>query len=336
MKSFGGLFECIVAPENLEAALYRAARGKGYRGLVSRFLANVDEELPALEEELRSGTYRPRPFTQFRILDPKPRLVSCACFRDRVVHHAVSAHIAPVVERRLIDDNYACRKGKGSHRAVLRAFGFARRFGFWMRTDVRHYYENIDHDILLAKLRVLFRESRVRSLLEVLVRSGPPGASPGKGLPIGSLTSQWFANLYLDGIDHWIAEERQPGACIRYMDDIAVWSDSKALLHALADDLEARLRDELRLELKREVTLVAPCSEGMPFLGYRVYPGTIREKGSRVRRRRRLLARREGEFLRGEMSGEKLQACARAMDGPRKFLGFGEPLTGANRKNAAL
>ena len=331
MKSFGGLFEVIVAPENLAAALARAARGKRCRGPVSRFLADAEAELALLGEELRNGAYRPRPFTQFRIWDPKPRLVSCADFRDRVVHHALCARVAPIIERRLIADNYACRVGKGSHRAVLRAFGFARRFHYWMRTDVRHYYENIDHDLLLSKLFSLFREPRLRSLLEVLVRYGPSGGAPGKGLPIGSLTSQWFANLYLDGVDHWLAEERRPGAQIRYMDDIAVWSDSKAVLHALVDDIETRLRDDLRLELKREVTLVAPCSEGMPFLGYRIYPGTLREKGSRVRRRRRLLVRREAAYLRGEITEEKLQACVRSMNGPRRFLGFGEPLARPHR-----
>ena len=152
MKSFGGLFEVIVAPENLAAALARAARGKRCRGPVSRFLADAEAELALLGEELRNGAYRPRPFTQFRIWDPKPRLVSCADFRDRVVHHALCARVAPIIERRLIADNYACRVGKGSHRAVLRAFGFARRFHYWMRTDVRHYYENIDHDLLLSKL----------------------------------------------------------------------------------------------------------------------------------------------------------------------------------------
>jgi hypothetical protein len=326
MKSAGGLFERIASPENLAAALRRAARGKLHRGPVSRFAADADRELAALREELLSGAYRPRPFAQFGILDPKPRLISCADFRDRVVHHAVCAHVAPVIERRLIADNFACREGKGSHRAVLRAQVFARRFGYWLRTDVRHYYDTIEHGVLLELLERLFREPRLRDLLEVIVRNGAAGHAPGKGLPIGSLTSQWFANLYLDGVDHWIAEARRPGAYVRYMDDLAVWSDSKAGLQALADDLEEKMACELGLEMKREATQVAPSTEGMPFLGYRVFPGLVREKGARVRRRRTLLAAREAECAAGLIGERQLQDCARAMDGPRRFLGFGAPL----------
>lgn len=326
MKSVGGLFTRVVGTENLRAATQRAAAGKRHRGPVARFLAHAESELALLREELIAGTYRPRPLAQFRILDPKPRLISCADFRDRVVHHAVCAHIVPVIEHRLIDDNFACRVGKGSHRAVLRARGFARRFGFWLRTDVRHYYETIDHDTLMARLFALFREPALRRLLETLVRQPLAGSTPGKGLPIGSLTSQWFANLYLDVVDHWLKEDRQVPGYVRYMDDVALWSDSKDFLFALASDLESRLRTELFIEMKREATILAPCSEGMPFLGYRIFPGLIRERPTRVRRRRRLLRQREAECRRGDISEAQLQASARSMNGPRRFLGFGEPL----------
>ncbi len=326
MKSFGGLFERIVRFETLDAAMHRAARGKRDRAPIARFLSDAARELAQLRDEVLCGSYQPRPLTQFRIRDPKPRLISCADFRDRVLHHAVCAQIAPIIERRFIHGNCACRVGKGSHRAVLQAHKYARRFKFWLRTDIRHYYETIDHDVLVDKLGRLFREPALRHLLQVLVRQPVDGARRGKGLPIGSLTSQWFANLYLDEVDHWIQEERRAPACLRYMDDLAVWSDSKEFLFALAADLEDRLRTRLRVELKREATLVAPCSEGMPFLGYRICPGLIRERAPRVRRRHALLRRRETEFARGEITEETLQACVRSMDGPRRFLGYGEPL----------
>ena len=116
MKSVGGLFENITSLPLLDRATQTAAKGKRHRTSVQRFLADAPDQLARLRAELRDETYRPRPYHQFRICDPKPRLISCADFRDRVVHHAVCSQLAPVIERRLIDDTYACRCGKGSHR----------------------------------------------------------------------------------------------------------------------------------------------------------------------------------------------------------------------------
>ena len=332
MKSHGGLFEGICAFENLDAAMRRAARGKASRGPVRLFAGRAETELPALREELLAGSYTPRPYSQFRILDPKPRLISCADFRDRVVHHAVCAAIGPVIDRRLIDDNFACRKGRGSHRAILRAREFARRLRYFLKTDIRRYYESVDHGALMEKVGRLFRERALVELIGRIVRAPMPGQVPGKGLPIGNLTSQWLANLYLDEIDHWVKEEREAPGYARYMDDIAVWSDSKEFLWELAGDLDERLGARLSIGLKQDGTIVAPVSEGMPFLGWRVFPGFLRVRPSRLRRSRRLLLRREGQYARGEITGEQLQACVRSMDGPRRYLGFG-PSIGARRKS---
>ncbi len=326
MRSHGSLFEAIASLPNLEAALRRAASGKGARDSVRRFVADAAVELPRLSDELRHGRYEPRAFRQFRILDPKPRLISCSDFRDRVVHHAVCAFVAPAIEGRLIEDNYACRVGKGSHRAIQRAQVHARAHRYFLRVDIRRYYDSIDHAILLGKLARLFRERRLLDLLERIVTHAVPGQTRGKGLPIGSLTSQWLANYYLDETDHWIKEERRVSGYVRYMDDMAAWSDSRDALHALAGDLDERLRERLAVGLKHQATVVAPSSEGMPFLGWRVYPGLLRQRGSRLRRRRRLLGQRLAQFAAGELDEVKLQACARSLDGPRRFLGCGEPL----------
>ncbi len=326
MKSYGSLFERVVAPANLAEAMARAARGKGDRGGVARFLRDADAELAAMRVELLDGAYRPRPFQQFGILDPKPRTISCADFRDRVVHHAVCGVVAPCIERGLIADNYACRVGKGSHRALLRAKEFALRYGWFLKSDIRRYYDSVDHGILLGKLGRLCREARLLRLFEVIVRQPLPGQAAGKGLPIGSLTSQWFANLYLDETDHWLKEVRRVPGYVRYMDDLACWSDSKQELLALAADLEAFVSERLEVHLKPERTFVGPVSEGMPFLGWRVYPRLLRQQGARLRLRRRKFAQREAQYGRGEISAAKLQDCARALNGPRVFLGFGEPL----------
>ena len=325
MKSVGGLFRTITRGKSLEQAMHRAARGKRHRESVRRFLAEAPRELEMLHNELTAETYHPLPYHQFRICDPKPRLISCAHFRDRVVHHAICAELGPVIERRLIDDTYACRRAKGSHRAVLRAQRFSRRHVYYLKTDIRRYYDSVSHELLETLLARLVRESPLRRLLSVIVRHPLPGQTAQRGLPIGNLTSQWFGNLYLDETDHWIAGDRRAAGYVRYMDDLVVWSDNKAWLWALADDLGEHLRLTRSLELKTERTLVGPCAEGVSFLGYRVYPGLIRHQAVRARRRR-LIRQRERAYERGELSGSALAACARSMDGSRQFLGGGEPL----------
>lgn len=326
MKSYGALFARIVAPESLEAAVDRAAQGKHDRPAVQRFLAARAANIDQLAEEIGNGEYRPRPYRQFGILDPKPRLISCADFRDRVVHHAVCAVLAPLIDRRLVTDNFACRIGKGSHRALLRAQQLARRYGWFLKTDIRRYYDSVDHSVLLGKLARLCREPALLGLLRTIVEHPVAGQAPGKGLPIGNLTSQWFGNFYLDEVDHWVKEARGIPGYVRYMDDIACWAESKDELFALAADLRVFIGERLHLELKEERTIVAPVSEGMPFLGWRIYPGILRQQGKRLRRQRRLLAQREAAYRRGELSGERLQDCVRAMSGPRRFLGYGEPI----------
>lgn len=270
MKSVGGLFACITSMATLDCAMHRAARGKRHRRSVQQFLSDGAGQLKQLRAELIDGTYRPLPYRQFSVCDPKPRLISCADFRDRVVHHAICGQLGPVIERRLVADTYACRCGKGSHRAVLRARTFCRRYRYYLKTDIRRYYDSVDHGMLEDLLGRLLRERSLLRLLSTIIRHPLPGQRPGYGLPIGNLTSQWFGNLYLDATDHWIKETRRAPGYVRYMDDLVMWSDSKAWLWALADDLAERLCTTRSLELKLERTVVGPCGVGVPFLGYRI------------------------------------------------------------------
>ena len=322
MKSHGGIFELICSLENLRGAMARAARGKRDRQPVMRFLENADRELDALRNELLGGTYKPCNYTQFRVMDPKPRTISCADFRDRVAHHAVCGIIGPFLERRFIADSYACRVGKGTHRAVLRAQHYARRYRYFAKLDVRGFFDSVDHDVLLSVLDRLFRERRLRELLEVIVRHQVPGQDAGKGLPIGNLTSQWFANLYLDGVDHMVKDEWGVGGYVRYMDDMVLWADRKASLWQRVDCLENWLACERQLSLKDEARVLAPCTEGIPFLGMRVFPGKLRLQRGRWRRARRLVSRREKEFMHGVISGEQLAASLTSVCGGAGFFGL--------------
>jgi len=322
MKSYGGLFAHIVGIDNLRQAMEVAARGKRDRAAVAGFLNNADEELLRLHEELESGTYTPRPYQQFRIWDPKPRTISCAHFRDRVVHHAICDLIGPLIERRFIFDCWACRQDKGTHRASARVQQLARRLAYFLKLDVASFFGSVDHDFLLGLLARQFRERRLLALLETIIRVPRGGESPGKGLPIGNLTSQWFANLYLDGADHLVKEKLRLPGYVRYMDDMVLFADTKAVLWAAHDALATFLADERHLKLKADATRLAPCTEGIPFLGLRIFPGSWRLQRGRLLRTQRRMRAKERAYLEGGLSAEELARSAAAAQGILSWYGM--------------
>ena len=287
MKRAGYLFEAVVDFHALCAAARRASRGKRSSQAVAAFLLELEPEILCLQRELLDGSYRPRPYRSFWIRDPKPRRISAAAFRDRVVHHALCATLEPIFERYAINESYACRKGRGTLAAVKRAQAFSRRYGYFLKLDVRHYFETLDHLVLEALLGRLLKDRRVRHLIHVFLEAGAPGCPPGQGLPIGNLTSQHFANLYLGPLDHLIKEAlRIPGYC-RYMDDLLLFSDDRDHLVRARTEVGSFLSSKLNLALRDDVTRLAPVQAGVPFLGFRIWPGVVRFDPARARRFRR-------------------------------------------------
>lgn len=321
MKSFGGIWKRIVACENLHESMRRAAKGKRERGPVREFMADAEVNLGMLQKELVQDAYSPRAYIQFRINDPKPRTISCAAFRDRIVHHALCDVCAPFIERRFISDSFACREGKGSHRAVLRAREFCRRYRYFLQLDIRHFFDSVDHDIAESLVHRLFRERDAKRLWSVILRHPLPGQESGKGLPIGNLTSQWLANFYLDGLDHLVKEEWRLPGYIRYMDDMVMFSDSKACLWNGLECVQDYLANERGLDCKG-LPRPIPCAEGLPFLGFRIYPNILRLQRRKLNRYRRLVRRREQEFITGAISLEDLVASTRSATGILGFFGF--------------
>ena len=313
MKSFGGLWSQICDLETLRNAMNRAARGKRHRGPVIRFFEDAENQLKMLQSELLSGSYRPAPFSQFKIRDPKPRMISCAVFRDRIVHHATCCVIGPLLERSFIADSYACRVGKGSHSAVLRAQQFARENSYFAKLDIRRYFDSVDHDCLLTPLFSRFREKPLRKLLELIVRFPLTGQMPGKGVPIGNLTSQWFANFYLDAADHLIKEQWGVRGYVRYMDDLLLFDQTREKLEEIISNLGLWLKVERGLEIKIERLRLARCMEGIPFLGWRLFPGFLWLQHGRFHRCRRLIKKREREFAEGAIDEKSLAASVRAI-----------------------
>ena len=307
MKSHGGLWAPITAPESLLAAWVRVRKGHAGSEAVREYADDLDANLAALRDDLLSGGYRPGEYRQFRVNDPKPRTISCAPVRDRVVHHALCGVIAPLLERSFTEDSYACREGKGTHRACRRARDLVWSNPWYCKFDVRHYFDSIGHDRLLAVLLPHFREREVRVLIETVVRHPVPGLPDGRGLPIGNLTSQWFANAYLNGFDHFAKESLRVPGYIRYMDDMVVFAESKAACWHSLLEAEAWLRDERGLEMKTEATQLAPVGEGLPFLGLRIFPACWRLQRQRFLRTRRKIARRERQHIRGVIDERRLQ-----------------------------
>ena len=212
----------------------------------------------------------------------------------------------PLFERRQIAHSFACRRGKGTHAAVAHAQRLARRYPYVLKGDVDRYFETIDRQLLQALLRRMLKDPRLLEVLDQIIDSPVAGAAPGRGLPIGNLTSQYFANHFLGQLDHFVQRQLPATAYLRFMDDILVFGRSKPELHRWRAEIRTYLAQALKLEIKESVTFVAPVNEGIPFLGFCVYPGTIRLQARRWRRTCRKIRLRERAFRDGRISADEL------------------------------
>jgi hypothetical protein len=324
MKTFKNLYPRICAFANLLQAFHLAARGKRSKESVASFEYRLEEELLALQAELRSQTYTPGEYDNFHVYDPKPRLISAAPFRDRVVHHALCQVIEPLFERRFSRDSYACRKGKGTHAALNRAQAFARRYPYVLKCDIEHFFPSIDHAILLAGLGRVIADRQALWLCEQILSSGAgihrdqytPRLFPGDdlfdllrpvGLPIGNLTSQFWANVYLDPLDQFVKRQLRCSAYVRYVDDFLLFSADKAELRRWREQIICFLAG-LRLRLHEEQAVVFPVQTGIPFLGWRIYPFHRRLKRRNGVAFQRRLARQLRAYAAEEITLKQLNA----------------------------
>lgn len=305
MKFRPSLWEQVVSFEALCRAARRAALGKRRVAGVARWMADLEPNALRLERELRAGTWRPGRATTFRIHDPKTRTITAAPFEDRVVHHALMDALEPRLERRMLHESFACRRGKGTHRALEHARRLLRRHGWFLKLDVARCFDSIPHDVALACLARVVREPRALELAGRIVRAS---GREGRGLPIGNLTSQWLANLVLDRLDHFVKEQLRVPGYVRYMDDFVLFADEKAPLAAWHDEVAGFLAQRLGLELKQRATLLAPARQGLPFLGWRLYRGTTRLRPQNLRRTRARLRRRVWEHRTGRIDDQRLLA----------------------------
>ena len=309
---------------NLLCAYRKAAKGKRGAHTVAAFEHGLADRVLALQSELLHLEYAPGAYTHFYIHEPKRRKISAAPFRDRVVHHALCNLIEPRFERCFIADSYANRKGKGTHRAVDRLQAFARQYRYVLRADIVKHFASIDHEILLQALASHIPEADVLALARRIVASGEgvldeelemswfPGddllaACRPRGLPIGNLTSQFWSNCYLHGFDLFVKRALRCRAYLRYVDDFALFADSKPQLWAWKRALIERLAT-LRLRIHEDSAQVMPVHGGIPWLGFVVYPTHRRIKARKVRNATRRLGERLAAYRGGEISFAEFDA----------------------------
>ncbi len=313
MKRYGELFDKITGLQNLYLAAAKSFRGKKFKHTVAPFYFDLENEILRIQRELKDRSYQPLPYRIFKIYEPKERKICCSEFCDRVVHHAIINVLEPIFERKLIDQTYACRANKGTYAALQKARGLVRRYDYYLKCDIKKYFESIDHQVLKSLLVKMFRDAKMLGLLDKIILHQPPYTGPGKGLPIGNLTSQHLANIYLGELDSFVKHQLKCKGYIRYMDDFILFADDKKILRNHLEKIRDYLSAHLKLELKEKIVRIAPVGEGLPFLGYRNFRGMIRLQRANLVRFRRKVGKLEKRYWKGEIDQRDLTNSMRSV-----------------------
>ena len=274
--------------DNLWHAYRKAAKGK--RGLLpaATYDYRVADSLVRLQNALLDKTYRPGAYHHFFIHEPKRRKISAAPFRDRVVHHALCNLIEPVFDARFIADSYANRLGRGTHAAVDRLQSFAQIYPYVLRMDIVRHFPSLDHEVLRHEINRVVQDDGLMWLIDAILASGQhvlaneyemvyfPGddlfaANRPRGLPIGNLTSQFWSNVYMNPFDWFVKRDLHCPAFLRYVDDFALFGHDKAQLYDWKQAIIERLA-RMRLTIHANEAQVIPTKDGIPWLGFVVYP----------------------------------------------------------------
>lgn len=323
MKTYKNLYPKICDWDNLYEAYRKARKGKRSRPPAAAFEYHQEQNLVELVHDLRDKRYEPGAYHSFYIHEPKRRLISAAPFRDRVVHHALCNVIEPIFERSFVDDSYANRVGKGTHRALDRAQQFSRRYPYVLQCDIRQFFPSIDHAILRQTLARKIADADTLWLIDQILDSGTgvlteqydmvwfPGddlfaAIRPRGLPIGNLTSQFWANCYLNPFDHFIKRELKCPAYVRYVDDLLLFGDDKTSLWQWHQAVVEKLAS-LRLSIHPGAH-PRPVTEGIPFLGFTIFPTHRRLKQRKGVYFQRQLKKRVAAYRQETISFDQLDA----------------------------
>ncbi len=271
MKRFGYLVEKIAEYDNILLAFYKAKKGKQDKSEVLLFEESLEENVVAMSKKILVGEVDVGKYYRFIITDPKKRTICAAAFEERVLHHAIMNICHPIFERQLIFDTYATRPDKGVHKALTRARQFAARYPYVGKLDVRKYFDSISHKILSEKLERILKDPILLKIFKSIIQSYE--VSSGKGIPIGNLTSQYFANFYLSSLDHYAKEDLHTPAYIRYMDDVLIFGETEQQVKTIVGHIVQYAEQRLKLQIKTPV--LVSTQQGVSFCGYRLYDKKI-------------------------------------------------------------
>lgn len=320
MKRYGNLYPHIINFKNIYLATRKAQKGKRFRDNVLQFNYNLASEILTIHQELKDKTYQPGEYRTFHLRDIKTRLISAAPYRDRVVHHALCNIIIPIFERTFISDSYANRLGFGTHKALEKFTLFTRSHRYVLQCDIRKYFPSIDHQILKELIRRKIKCKDTLWLIDTIINnsneqeevihyfSGDDLLTPIErrhGLPIGNLTSQWMANIYLSGFDHFIKEQLKAKKYIRYVDDFALFSDDYQFLKDARIAIEDYLA-KLRLKIHPIKSQLFETKHGVSFLGFRIFPDLIKVRNNNLHKARKRLKKLQKDYAEGRINLEDI------------------------------
>lgn len=352
METLRNIYPTIYDFDNIHEAYLNARKNKRYRGDVLEFTAHLEENLIQLQNELIYKTYRVGRYREFYVYEPKKRLIMALQFRDRVIQWAIYRHLNPWFDKQFIYDSYGCREGKGTHRAADRLQYWVRQVNrkkeryYYLKLDISKYFYRVDHKALMDILRRKIEDEDLLELLDRIINCEhtafglpaftDPADCPKEdrlldaGMPIGNLSSQLFANIYLNELDQYVKQELRIHYYIRYMDDIIILHQDKRYLHEVKDEIETFIMDKLRLNLNKK-TAIRPISQGIEFVGYRIFPTHRKLKKASAKKMKARLKYVRAAFERGEIDAESLRATEASYlgvlkhfnsHGLRKALGF--------------
>ena len=272
------MYKKMCSKENLILAFKNARKGKTKKRYVKRFEKNLRENLMKLREELLNQTYKPCRLKNFILRDPKTRKISKSAFRDRVVHHILCNIIIPIFRGSFIYDSHANQIGKGTHKALERFDKFKRKASkngtgncYVLKADVKHYFEEINHNVLLKIIEKKIKNKKVLWLIRTIISNTVSGTKTDKGMPLGNLTSQFFANVYLNELDQFVKHKLRAKYYIRYVDDFVILHNDKEKLEKWKEIIDKFLREKLVIELHTNKSRILKLDEGIKFLGFRVF-----------------------------------------------------------------
>ena len=275
MKTYNKLYRKICSYDNLYSAYRKARKGKTKKLYVKEFENNLDKNLIDLQFELMTFIYSPRPLDNFILKDPKTRKISRSDFRDRVIHHAIINIIRAIFEKRFIYDSCANQKRKGNLFSIKRFETFRRKItknfssrAFCLKADIKHYFQEVHHDILLKIIKNKIKDKKVIWLIRKILKKNASGEKT-KGMPLGNLTSQFFANVYLNELDYFVKHKLKIKYYVRYVDDFIILHENEEQLREWKMKIELFLKENLKLELHPQKSRIISLSKGIDFVGFR-------------------------------------------------------------------